>query len=108
MTYNDALDTLRYGVSLIDAEEQAAYLRLETRYYNNIHFMLMQLDERGRPTFADCSTSIEDVRALAMWLDHRTYGPWIVSAGLRERLLASDSWIVADFYEIARRIRSGL
>ena len=108
MTYNNALDTLRYGVSPVDAEK-AAYLRLETCYNNNIRFMLIQLDERGRPTFADCMTSIEDVRALAMWLDHRTYSlGTLVPARLRERLLDSDSWIVAGFYEIARRIRSGL
>ena len=30
MTYNNALDALRYSVSPIDAEDQAAYLRLET------------------------------------------------------------------------------
>ena len=110
MTYNNALDALRYTISPVDAEEQAAYLRLGTQFNTRVRFMLIQLDKRGEPTFADCATSMKDVRALAMWLNHRNYssGRIVLSAVIRKCLLESDSWIVAGFYEIAKRIRSGL
>ena len=109
MTYNDALDALRYAVSPIEAQDQVAYLRLsDSDMHASVNFMLIQLDGKGRPEFADCVASGSDYE-LASWLSYRSYyAESCVQVDKLTRLKEATNWIVADFYEIARRIRSGL
>ena len=75
MTYNNALDTLCYAVSPVEAQAQAAYLRLsDSDQDDGVNFMLIQLDGKGRPEFANCVASASD-HDLAGWLSHRCYYP---------------------------------
>ena len=109
MTYNNALDALCYAMSPVEAQEQAAYLRLsDPDQDDGVNFMLIQLDGKGRPEFANCIASAYD-RDLVDWLSYRCYYPEPhVHVDKFIRLKEATNWIVAGFEEIAKRIRSGL
>jgi hypothetical protein len=114
MTFEQAFKMLLYGGSPMEPNNRACYLRMS--YYQSMssRFMLVKSDEHNQPVYADCVMStVKQLESDAEWLSHRPYYSArdifpALTLSDHKLLMTSSEWIVGDFMEIARRIRSGL
>lgn len=114
MTFEQAFKTLLYGGSPMEPNNRVCYLQMS--YYQSMssRFMLVKSNEHNQPVYADCVMNTDKpLEYAAEWLSHMSYYSaqeifHVLTLSEQKLLKTSIKWVVGDFMEIARRIRSGL
>lgn len=113
MTFEQAFKTLLYGDSPME-QNRVCYLRMSYYQSRSSRFMLVKSNERNQPVYADCVMNTDKpLKDAADWLSYRSYYSAqeifrALTLSDHKLLMTSIRWVVGDFMEIARRIRSGV